>query len=126
MQMYDKNKKYAVAGGFVVGGNAFVPHAHGDIARAGSPKRLTDPLTVAGQRRQTKPSHEFLHGAPLDDEPNAKLSAGKQAPIHPGMKSQRERGAVADGFDTLRKASDPRCFDNADHKCKALPSAMKR
>lgn len=121
----DKSKRYAVAGGYLIGG-AFVPHAHLDIARAGKAKRSDPVLTVPGQKRQTKPSHEFAHGAPLDDEPNIKLSEGKQVPVHPSMKSREQRGAIADGFDTLRKAGDPQCFDNADDQCRALPSAMKR
>lgn len=121
----DKTKRYAVAGGYISNG-AFIPHVHQNMARAGAPKRLDPVLTVPGQKRQTKPSHEFAHGAPLDDEPNSKLSAGKQVAIHPGMKSRQQRGAEANGFDTLRKAGDPQCFDNADDQCRALPSAMKR
>jgi hypothetical protein len=42
---------------------------HGNMARTGAPKALTVPAIVAGQTRQAKPSHEFLHGAPLNDEP---------------------------------------------------------
>jgi hypothetical protein len=125
----DKNKKYAVAGGYLIGG-AFVPHAHLDVARAGKAKRSDPVLTVPGQRRQTKASHLFQHGAPapLDDEPNtvAKLSEGRQVPVHPSMKSRQQRGAEANGFDTLKKASDPTCHDNADDQCRSLPSAMKR
>jgi hypothetical protein len=121
----DKSTRHAVAGGYLING-AFVPHSHRNLARRGAPKRL-DPINpVPGQKRQTKPSHEFLHGAPLDDEPNTKLALRKQVEIHPGMKSNQQRGAEANGFDTLRKASDPQCFDHADDKCKALPSAMRR
>jgi hypothetical protein len=121
-----KSKAYAVAGGFLSSNGFFTPHAHGDIARAGAPKRLTDPLTVPGQRRQTKPSHAFIGGAALDDEVCDKLHVGKQAPLAFGMKSSQQRGAEANGFDTLRKTTDPTCHDNADDQCRSLPSAMKR
>jgi hypothetical protein len=119
--------KFALPGGGVMSNGAYIAPSHKNMARAGAPKKL-DPVTpVPGMVRQTRPSAEFLHGAPLMDEPNtvAKLSEGKQVPVHSGMKSAGERGAEANGFDTLRKASDPKCFDNADDQCKALPSAMK-
>ena len=58
-----------------------------NIARDGAPKKLTDPEIVKGQVRQTKPSHEFLHGqTTIDDEAPAKSFEGKGAePLHPGM-----------------------------------------
>lgn len=122
----DKSKRYAVAGGYISNG-AFIPHAHGDMARAGAAKRLTDPAPAFGQKRQTKGSlHPYAHGQAVDDEVSDKLHAGKQVPAHPGMASHTSRGAEANGFDTLRKATDPQCFDHADDKWHALPSAMKR
>jgi hypothetical protein len=122
----EKMAKYALPGGGVMSNGAYIAPSHKNMARAGAPKKL-DPVTpVPGMVRQTKPSAEFLHGAPLQDEPNTpKLREGKQVPLHPSMKSDQQRGAEANGFDTLRKASDPQCFDNADDQCKALPSAMK-
>jgi hypothetical protein len=50
---------------------------HKNFARAGAPKRLTIPNLVTGARRVTQPSHEFLHGAPLNDEPLQKQWEGK-------------------------------------------------
>jgi hypothetical protein len=107
----EKSKRYAVAQGYITSTGAFIPHGHRDLARAGKAKALTAPAIVAGQKRQTKPSHEFLHGQALDDETCDKLHVGKQVPIHPGMKSRSARGKEADGFDVLRKASDTKNFD---------------
>jgi hypothetical protein len=46
---------------------------------------LADPAIAYGQKRQSKPSHEFCHGAPVNDEPLQKNWEGKSVPIHPGM-----------------------------------------
>jgi hypothetical protein len=46
----------------------------------------TTPQLVPGAKRVTKPSHEFLHGAPIDDEPMQKNWEGKgNVAVHPGM-----------------------------------------
>jgi hypothetical protein len=65
-------------------------HLYPPIAREGAPKRLTVPALATGMVRQTKPSHEFLHGAPLDDEPLQKNWHGKgNVPTHAGMTKQQ-------------------------------------
>lgn len=47
---------------------------------------ITEPAISHGMKRQTKPSHEFLHGAPVQDEPPEKHFVGKgNVPTHPGM-----------------------------------------
>lgn len=121
----DKKRSYAVAGGHICNG-AFLPHAHGDLARAGSPKKLNPQIASHGMARQTdgKALSPYHHGVKLCDEPNTagKLSEGKQVTVHPSMKSQ----TAGNGFDVLRKATDPQCFDNGDAKCHSLPNAMKR
>jgi hypothetical protein len=65
--------------------------------RNGAPKRLTDTATVPGMVRQTKPSHEFLHGAPVDDEPPEK-SYTRETPIHPATPSRKDRGEHVAGL----------------------------
>ena len=125
----DKSKKFAIAQGYVMNG-VFFPHAHLDIAREGrKAKRLTDaPPTFGAKRAQKGDLAPYHHGVALCDTPNTvgKLSEGRQVPTHPGMRSRVARGAEANGFDTLRKATDPQCHDNADDRCHALPSGMKR
>jgi hypothetical protein len=62
-----------------------------NLARNGSPKRLTDPALVPGAKRQTKGSlHPYLHGTRLCDEPNNpdKLTSSP-VPVHPGMTSKQ-------------------------------------
>ncbi|WP_338830449.1 hypothetical protein [Bradyrhizobium sp. 27S5] len=75
---------------------AYRPPAHRPLnssfgGRDGAPKRIVDARPVPGQRRQTKPSHDFLHGAPpLDDEKEPPLkSYEKPIPIHNGMSKQQ-------------------------------------
>lgn len=72
----------------------------------GAPKRLADPhaLTYGADKRVTKPSHQWAHGAPLDDEPMQKTYEGRQVPVHPSMKSRGQRGQEADGFAMLDEA----------------------
>lgn len=67
--------------------------------RNGAPKRTQTEFASAEPamegRQNYAPNHPLLPGAkrPLDDEPMQKTFAnGKSEPIHPGMKSSRERG----------------------------------
>ncbi len=67
-----------------------------NIAREGAEKKLTTPAIAHGQKRQTAPSHDWLHGAPIDDEPNTPLapkSYESRVPIHPGM-TNKQRAAI--------------------------------
>lgn len=78
--------------------------ADNNLARNGAPKKITTPEIAHGMTRQSKPSHEFLHGAPIDDEPVEKNWAGKgNVPTHPGMVTQQKSNAG----DRLRGAHDP-------------------
>ena len=97
------SKSYATASGVFRNG-VFIPHSN--MARKAGSKEFPAPATVIGQTRQTKPSHEFLHGQPVDDETADKLHVGKKAPIHPGMKSRTDRGAEANGFEVLKSGAD--------------------
>jgi hypothetical protein len=83
-----KSATYAVPGGMLSSNGFFVPHSHGDMARAGSPKRLTDPKLAGGMHRVTEGKlHPHLHGQAVDDETADKLCHGKgNVPTHPGMK----------------------------------------
>ena len=75
-----------------------------DIARDGAAKVTTIAQPVPGQVRQTKPSHDFLHGAPISDEPNTPLapkSYEKSIPIHGGMTKQQVEKFTSTG------ANDP-------------------
>jgi hypothetical protein len=59
-------------------------------------KRTNIAAPVPGMVRQTKPSHDFLHGSPIDDEPNTPLapkSYEKPIAIHPGM-TDKQRAAL--------------------------------
>jgi hypothetical protein len=84
------------------------PMRHGqmidNVARNGRPKKLTAPATTLGMKRQTKPSHEFCHGAPLNDEPLQKNWEGKQVPVTFGMGSRTNGANEADGFALLQEA----------------------
>jgi hypothetical protein len=54
----------------------------------GKPKTATTttPAITPGMRSRIAPSHEFAHGAPLNDEPLQKNWEGKgNVPTHPGM-----------------------------------------
>jgi len=54
------------------------------IARTGAPKRTVDAPISPGMRSRIAPSHEFLHGAPLDDEKEPPLkSYERKIPLHP-------------------------------------------
>ena len=74
--------------------------------RNGAAKRLTNPAPVFGQRSRIAPSHEFLHGAPLNDEPLQKTWQGKgNVPDGFGMR-RRTAGETATGSDVLRAAEN--------------------
>ena len=61
-----------------------------NIARNGRPKTLTAPAPAHGMTRQTKPSHEFLHGQAVNDETLEKNWHGKgNVKTHPGMFTSR-------------------------------------
>lgn len=65
-----------------------------NLARDGAPKKITTPEIAHGMTRQTKPSHEFLHGSPIDDEPVQNSWGGKgNVPTHPGMVTQPKSNA---------------------------------
>jgi hypothetical protein len=64
--------------------------------RNGAPKRLADTAITPGHKRQTAPSHEFLHGAPVDDLPLQK-SYERETPIHPNTPSRADRGQHTPG-----------------------------
>ncbi len=67
-----------------------------NLARAGSPKKLTDPAIAHGQKRQTKGElHPYLHGQSVDDEPNTTKSYEdcKPVPVHSGM-TNRQKAAI--------------------------------
>jgi hypothetical protein len=67
------------------------------IARTGAPKNIQDTPAVPGMRSRIAPSHEFLHGAPLDDTPNTPTkSYEKPIPVHDGMSNQHEIDPIAD------------------------------
>ena len=52
--------------------------------RNGAPKRTTVAAPVPGQRSRTAPSHDYLHGAPLDDEREPPIKAYERTiPLHP-------------------------------------------
>jgi hypothetical protein len=52
--------------------------------RAGAPKITPDAPTKPGMRSRIAPSHEYQHGAPLQDEPNTPLKTYEQKiPLHP-------------------------------------------
>jgi hypothetical protein len=60
-----------------------------NVARSGAPKRTTIPAPAHGMRSRIAPSHEFLHGAPVDCEPLQKTyERDGAAPVHPGMTTQ--------------------------------------
>src|SRR5713101_3200963 len=67
-----------------------------NIAREGEPKNTVAEIpTTHGMKRQTAPSHDWLHGAPIDDEPNTPLapkSYEKQVAVHPGMTAKQRAG----------------------------------
>ena len=77
--------------------------ASGTIARTGFDKVLPEAPTAHGMTRQTKPSHEFLHGAPIDDEPVQKTwDTGKNVPTAYGQgRPDRKDG------DVLRDKHEP-------------------
>lgn len=63
--------------------------------RNGAAKKTVDAQPVPGMVRQTKPSHDFLHGSPIDDEPNTPLapkSHESKIPVHPGMTDKQRAG----------------------------------
>ena len=75
-------------------------------ARNGAAKRLTNPAITHGMVRQSKPSHEFLHGAPAetDDSKLQKNWEGKgNVPTHPGMVTSPKSNAG----DRLRGTHNP-------------------
>jgi hypothetical protein len=52
--------------------------------RNGSPKVTTEAQPVPGMRSRTARSHDYLHGAPLDDEREPPLKTYEQKiPLHP-------------------------------------------
>ncbi len=74
-------------------------------ARNGAAKRLTNPAITHGMTRQSKPSHEFAHGAPLDTEPLQKNWEGKgNVPDSFDMRRQT-KGEPLSGTDVLTAAS---------------------
>jgi hypothetical protein len=77
--------------------------ATGTIARTGIDKVLPEAPIAHGMTRQTKPSHEFLHGQAVDDEVADKLSAtGRNVPTAYGMgRPDRKDG------DVLRDKHEP-------------------
>jgi hypothetical protein len=83
-----------------------------NIARSGAPKRVQEviPPAAPNMKRQTAPSHEFLHGAPVDDEADKRLKTYEtKIPVHPGM-TEKQRAAlhpIADNpSEILREASN--------------------
>jgi hypothetical protein len=100
-----KKNSHKIAGGFLTHGAlirdpklapSLYGAAHGNMARAGAPKRLTSPAPAYGQKRQTAgPLHPFLHGQAVNDETAGKLCHGKSSAIHNGIGSEspEHRGA---------------------------------
>jgi hypothetical protein len=65
-----------------------------NIARDGAPKTPTVAQPVPGQVRQTTPSHEWKHGAPLDDEKEPPIKSHERPiPVHPGT-TPKQRAAI--------------------------------
>ena len=89
-------KSFSVPGGTLRNGQLIVP-GHRNMAREGSRKAVTVPNFSYGAVRQTKPSHEFLHGAPLNDEVADKLALGHNVPVHAGMKQSYAGHVMKDG-----------------------------
>jgi hypothetical protein len=78
--------------------------------RNGEPKRTAVVATVPGMVRQTKPSHDFLHGQALDDSaPDKAGHSGTNVPIHSGMTAKQVSALhpIADsGSEILREAAN--------------------
>jgi hypothetical protein len=73
------------------------PRTEGEgIARIGASKHIVDAAPVPGMKRQSAPSHEFLHGAPINGEP-LQTTYENTAPIHPAMTSRKDRGQQVEG-----------------------------
>jgi hypothetical protein len=71
------------------GGASLYGKDHNNFARNGSSKKLTVPALATGMKRVTAPSHEFLHGAPVNDESLQKTYEGRQVAVHPAMTSKQ-------------------------------------
>jgi hypothetical protein len=93
-----KSKSFAVAGGMIRNG-VFLPHPHGDLARAGAKKSLTSPAITHGMVRQTKGTQSaYHHGVAVQDEPMTVKTGctGKSVPIHNGMRTKTPEARGAD------------------------------
>jgi hypothetical protein len=63
-----------------------------DMARRADGKVLPTPQIAHGMKRVTSGAlHPYLHGQPLNDESEPKLS-GRNVPTHPHMQSRTQRG----------------------------------
>ena len=83
--------------GQIIGGDPMNSSMHRvQVGRDGKlEKRIVEAAPSWGAKRQTKPSHEFLHGAPpLDDEGEMPIkSYEKPIPLHPSV-TERQRAEV--------------------------------
>jgi hypothetical protein len=87
--------------------------------RNGAPKRTAEAQPVPGMRSRIAPSHEFLHGAPVDDEPLQK-SSGRETPIHSATPSRVDRGQHIPGeasrvLDEAARLGRPKEIDDAQN-----------
>jgi hypothetical protein len=105
-------------------------HAPAGFGRDGKPKlatTTTPALTYGADKRQTVGEFGYHHGIVTEDEPlTTKIGAGRQAPIHSGMRTEtpETRGAdygMAHGGKILGQ-SGPGSWRNEAHGVARLPS----